>query len=840
MAREVESAKFPEAKVVDSDIGVATNREGKTLTAIVPDQTSDTTIDLSDTQGIEQDEYGMLVGADGYEIGRVTSVDANQDEATITRGEDGTTERSFEENDSFVPIVPAKTINQLRAETVAMQDWLGKDGDTVPWDRAIQLRYTGTSGTPTLEVGTVSGQGDPEPLIHFSRSTDGGDTWSTVGQIDYDPGNDQLEMSNIELVGAAGAHINLEDDQELRLGTDYDLRARWDGTNARTELATDNALRLQRQASVTDASALDSPVWAWEGRYDSDATGSSVTEATRTIGAQLVTEYASSNGQYRLAWTDDAGSEFVTFEGDTQRVGVNATAPNAALDVRGSVIFNEDAGSHDVRMESTSEQNMFLLSADQDQVNVHKSFNADWGALNVGARNASNGTEVDMVATLSDSGDSADVNGNNQDAWGVRVGNPTLNSVSGATTVTDSAALYVPGPLQAGTDLTITNQYVALFEDGAGNKLFRFTSGGDFTVESGSLGVGETSPLADVHITNNQAALTEARLDNTDASGSMAYTLYDGSNKRGQLKYDTAAAVLDLGTDITSGQVAISTNTDVEALRLDASQNVDVVAGALQVGGTTLFENDRDLAVDLIPNSANSLDLGSTTREFANLFLADNASAHFGSDQDWLIDYDATNTKWRLHDGTNEVFSVDDGTQIVDFQGSINFANSNAIQDTGTDAIDFDGSGLVQAPVGLMVGSKTNTNATLELNEGGPSPTFDTDADPATVSTGDFLNSFRFRWGGTIVGTIAVQAGDDTTDKDDGDIQFRTANNGALGEVLRLHQEGHVEMTSVGHKYTGTTETNDGMTSDPETATEDAFISVDIGGNSYQIPLYSA
>lgn len=39
---------------------------------------------------------------------------------------------------------------------------------------------------------------------------------------------------------------------------------------------------------------------------------------------------------------------------------------------------------------------------------------------------------------------------------------------------------------------------------------------------------------------------------------------------------------------------------------------------------------------------------------------------------------------------------------------------------------------------------------------------------------------------------------------------------------------------------TGSNETNDGMTADPESATEDAFISVSIGSNNYQIPLYSA
>jgi len=35
-------------------------------------------------------------------------------------------------------------------------------------------------------------------------------------------------------------------------------------------------------------------------------------------------------------------------------------------------------------------------------------------------------------------------------------------------------------------------------------------------------------------------------------------------------------------------------------------------------------------------------------------------------------------------------------------------------------------------------------------------------------------------------------------------------------------------------------DTNDGMTADPETATEDGYLNVDIGGTSYQIPVYQA
>lgn len=60
---------------------------------------------------------------------------------------------------------------------------------------------------------------------------------------------------------------------------------------------------------------------------------------------------------------------------------------------------------------------------------------------------------------------------------------------------------------------------------------------------------------------------------------------------------------------------------------------------------------------------------------------------------------------------------------------------------------------------------------------------------------------------------------------------------------LRLRSDGGVKISpsdTEAFTVTGSDETNDGMTADPETATEDAHIAVDIGDNSYQIPLYSA
>jgi hypothetical protein len=51
-------------------------------------------------------------------------------------------------------------------------------------------------------------------------------------------------------------------------------------------------------------------------------------------------------------------------------VGIGATSPNAKLDVRGSVIINEDSGDFDTRIESDGNANMVFVDAGLDRVGI--------------------------------------------------------------------------------------------------------------------------------------------------------------------------------------------------------------------------------------------------------------------------------------------------------------------------------------------------------------------------------------------------------------------------------------------------------------------------------------
>lgn len=175
---------------------------------------------------------------------------------------------------------------------------------------------------------------------------------------------------------------------------------------------------------------------------------------------------------------------------------------------------------------------------------------------------------------------------------------PTGTNTGSQFTFSDSPNTNNFGGLQLGTDGTVN--FISATSSGTGTTL-PITFGIDGTEAArfdtnGRLGIGENTPLAPLHITNDQAALTELRLDNSNASGSTALSFYDGSNQRGEVHYDTAAALLNVGTNIATGQLSLSTGSDSEALRIDSSGQVGVgdstPASLFTVGDGDLFQID--------------------------------------------------------------------------------------------------------------------------------------------------------------------------------------------------------------------------------------------------------
>lgn len=194
----------------------------------------------------------------------------------------------------------------------------------------------------------------------------------------------------------------------------------------------------------------------------------------------------------------------------------------------GGIVGNEDAGTDDFRWESADSQNMLHVhgasSPSGSQVSIHADVNNDWGALWVGARDASGAVDVDMVATLGDKNESATVDANNAEVWQVSARGITLNAGS-ATTITDAGTLYVDGPPVAGTNVTITNQYLGLFHDSLDNTVLSVKEDGTVNFEQGDLTDGTNTVY-------NQSAsrIGNDRVDeNSIASGAIGDGLSGGS-----------------------------------------------------------------------------------------------------------------------------------------------------------------------------------------------------------------------------------------------------------------------------------------------------------------------
>lgn len=83
--------------------------------------------------------------------------------------------------------------------------------------------------------------------------------------------------------------------------------------------------------------------------------------------------------------------------------------------------------------------------------------------------------------------------------------------------------------------------------------------------------------------------------------------------------------------------------------------------------------------------------------------LEDDNWLALGSNDDWRWQYDSTNTRIELTDGTNDVLRVDDGTTTVDFQGSITISND----------LDHDGSNI--GFFGTAPTSQTNAYSTSNV-----------------------------------------------------------------------------------------------------------------------------
>jgi len=120
--------------------------------------------------------------------------------------------------------------------------------------------------------------------------------------------------------------------------------------------------------------------------------------------------------------------------------------------------------------------------------------------------------------------------------------------------------------------------------------------------------------------------------------------------------------------------------------------------------------------------------------------------------------------------------------------------NTLAITTNAATAITIDSSqqvGIGTASPGSQVHIQAATTAAMKIeNTGDGKVNIQLDADRPDV--GDSLTQIAFQWNGSNIGRIVGLAGDDNSNKDEGDIQIQTYAAGVANTGIYLNQEGNV------------------------------------------------
>jgi hypothetical protein len=401
------------------------------------------------------------------------------------------------------------------------------------------------------------------------------------------------------------------------------------------------------------------------------------------------------------------------------------------------------------------------------------------------------------------------------------------------------------GSATASYNISASSDGLAFSNQVAGSEVMRITSTG--------LGIGTSAPSTSIHINSNTPILTFEETDQSNrkfqiGSFGNAYAIYDATNT--QYRY-----ILD-----NSGNHIFNEGSQDCDFRVESNGNANMlfVDGGNDRVGIGTASPSRTLSVfDSTPIVA----LYNSTTGTGN---SDGFQLQLSSDDGYL---------WNYESGGNVIFGSG-GVERARFESAGNFLvgkSSTSIGAVGGE-IRNDGLGAFTRDGSVPIISNRNTSdgdaiiirkdnstvgviGTQKWGIGNSNPQNKLDISATTwddglliKNTGNFntgiiadanrsgagggILNLQGRWNGTEVAGVIFQAGSDTTNKDDGEIVFRTASAGTPTERVKIHNNGVMSAVNGIALGVGNANTASNVLDDYEEGTFTPSISGNLGSGS--------
>jgi len=340
-----------------------------------------------------------------------------------------------------------------------------------------------------------------------------------------------------------------------------------------------------------------------------------------TAGTAAANKAVVLDGSKNIATIGTIGSGNITSSGTIQGTTITATTAFVPDASDGAALGTTSLEFSDLFLADGAVIN---LGADQDVTLTHV---ADTGILLNGSRQLQFGdsgtyihqsadgvldlvsdTELELNATT------IDINGNVE----------VSGSLTGAGTV-------------QGTTITATTAFVPDAADGAALGTTSLEFSDLFLADGAVISLGNDQDVTLTHVADTGILLNgTSQLQFNDASQNITAP---------------SATVLDINA---------TDEIELNATLVDVNANLDV-SGTIQ--GTTITATTA-----FVPDASGGADLGSTSLEFGDVFIADDKAIKLGSDQDATIEYDEDGTDRLIIGGANVTF----GKSVL---GSVETAN---------------------------------------------------------------------------------------------------------------------------------------------------------------------